>query len=85
MCLSDERGMSWDDTASTVVELPQSALHFLKSLQACCALCSASLSLLLALLLCFVADLPPDWDLTEGRKHARERTLRLIELGSPFS
>jgi hypothetical protein len=36
--------MSWDDTASTVVEL-QSALHLLKSLQACLALCTASLPL----------------------------------------
>ena len=55
-----ERGMSWNDTASTDVEL-QSALQFLIPLGLVCPLCRFSPS---ALLLCCVAHLPPDWDIT---------------------
>ena len=59
-----ERGMSWNDTASTDVEL-QSALQFLIPLSLVCHLCRFSPS---ALLLCCIAHLPPDWDITYIRQ-----------------
>ena len=57
---ADERSMSWNDTASTVVELQSVHYILLKLIQACRALCTAShpLPCFFAVLLIFCPTVP---------------------------
>ena len=68
--------MSWNDTASTAVEL-QSAQHFADFASASCCSLPRDRSLPL---LCFLAVLlifPPDWDITSQAHHDTEFGPRL--------